>query len=119
MCSSLSQGNNILRHNLRQQRLRDTSHSLHGRVLGGEQHWRSTLNVSKNGDDRCRPRRVQIQISADDGFNSTEAENMAFSLCTQKVHWACAMLKALGHEQVEATWIWEDNQGATGILSNA
>ena len=29
------------------------------------------------------------------------------------------MLKALGHEQVEATWIWEDDQGATGILSNA
>ncbi|GMF40942.1 unnamed protein product [Phytophthora lilii] len=48
-----------------------------------------------------------------------EAEYMALSLCTQEVLWTRAMLKDLDHEQVGATVIWEDNQGAIGLASNA
>ena len=44
---------------------------------------------------------------------------MALSLCTQEVLWVCVLLKDLGHEQVGATWVWEDNQGAIGLASNA
>ena len=42
-------------------------------------------------------------------LSSAEAEYMALSLCTQEVLWVRAMLKDLGHEQVEATLVWEDN----------
>ncbi|OWY94167.1 polyprotein, partial [Phytophthora megakarya] len=50
---------------------------------------------------------------------SAEAEYMALSLCTQEVLWARAMLKDMGHEQVGATQVWEDNQGAIALASNA
>uniref|UniRef100_A0AAV1UBQ4 Polyprotein n=1 Tax=Peronospora matthiolae TaxID=2874970 RepID=A0AAV1UBQ4_9STRA len=50
---------------------------------------------------------------------SAEAEYMALSLCTQEVLWVRALLKDLGHEQVGATWVWEDNQGVIGPASNA
>uniref|UniRef100_A0AAV1UDV4 Integrase catalytic domain-containing protein n=1 Tax=Peronospora matthiolae TaxID=2874970 RepID=A0AAV1UDV4_9STRA len=51
-------------------------------------------------------------------LSSAEAEYMALSLCTQEVLWVRALLKDLGHEQVGATWVWEDNQGnvAHGII---
>ncbi|GMF12666.1 unnamed protein product [Phytophthora lilii] len=52
-------------------------------------------------------------------LSSAEAEYMVLSLCTQEVLWTRAMLKDLGHEQVGATVIWEDNQGAIGLASNA
>ena len=44
---------------------------------------------------------------------------MALSLCTQEVLWVRAMLKDLGHEQLRATLVWEDNQGAIGLANNA
>ncbi|KAG2805782.1 hypothetical protein PC112_g18124 [Phytophthora cactorum] len=52
-------------------------------------------------------------------LSSVEAEYMALSLCTQEVLWARAMLKDLGHGQVEATQVWEDNQGAIALASSA
>lgn len=52
-------------------------------------------------------------------LSSAEAEYMALSLCTQEVLWVRAILKDLGHQQVGATLIWEDNQGAIGLASNA
>ncbi|KAJ8575401.1 hypothetical protein ON010_g3812 [Phytophthora cinnamomi] len=52
-------------------------------------------------------------------LSSAEAEYMALGLCTQDVLWARAMLKDLGHEQVGATQVWEDNQGAIALASNA
>ena len=52
-------------------------------------------------------------------LSSAEAEYMALSLCTQEVLWIRALLKDLGLEQVGATWVWEDNQGAIGLASNA
>ncbi|KAE9212782.1 hypothetical protein PF004_g15533 [Phytophthora fragariae] len=53
------------------------------------------------------------------GLSSAEAEYMALSLCTQEVLWTRATLKDLGHEQVGATQVWEDNQGAIALASNA
>lgn len=50
---------------------------------------------------------------------SAEAEYMALSHCTREVLWTRAILKDLGHEQVGATQIWEDNQGAIALASNA
>uniref|UniRef100_H3H572 Polyprotein n=2 Tax=Phytophthora ramorum TaxID=164328 RepID=H3H572_PHYRM len=52
-------------------------------------------------------------------LSSAEAEYMALSLCTQEVLWTRTMLKDLGHEQVGATQVWEDNQGAIALASNA
>ncbi|OWZ06003.1 polyprotein [Phytophthora megakarya] len=52
-------------------------------------------------------------------LSSAEAEYMALSLCTQEVLWTRAMLKDMGHEQVGATQVWEDNQGAIALASNA
>ena len=37
---------------------------------------------------------------------------MALSMFIQEVLWVHAMVEDLGHEQVGATWRWEDNQGA-------
>ena len=44
---------------------------------------------------------------------------MALSLYTQKVLWVRAMLKDLDHEQMGATLVWEENQGAIGLANNA
>ncbi|KAG2788014.1 hypothetical protein PC129_g20739 [Phytophthora cactorum] len=52
-------------------------------------------------------------------LSSAEAEYMALTLCTQEVLWTRAMLKDMGHEQVGATRVWEDNQGAIALASNA
>ncbi|GMF61966.1 unnamed protein product [Phytophthora fragariaefolia] len=52
-------------------------------------------------------------------LSSAEAEYMALSLCTQEVLWTRAMLRDVGHEQVGATQVWEDNQGAIALASNA
>ncbi|KAE9014446.1 hypothetical protein PR002_g14221 [Phytophthora rubi] len=52
-------------------------------------------------------------------LSSAEAEYMTLSLCTQDVLWTRAMLKDLGHEQVGARQVWEDNQGAIALASNA
>ncbi|OWZ24413.1 polyprotein [Phytophthora megakarya] len=52
-------------------------------------------------------------------LSSAEAEYMALSQCTQEVLWTRAMLKDLGHEQVGATQVLEDNQGAIALASNA
>ncbi|KAG3120244.1 hypothetical protein PI125_g1340 [Phytophthora idaei] len=52
-------------------------------------------------------------------LSSAEAECMALTLCTQEVLWTRAMLKDMGHEQVGATRVWEDNQGAIALASNA
>uniref|UniRef100_A0AAV1TFD5 Polyprotein n=1 Tax=Peronospora matthiolae TaxID=2874970 RepID=A0AAV1TFD5_9STRA len=52
-------------------------------------------------------------------LSSAEADYMALSLCTQEVLWVGALLKDIGHEQVGASWVWEDNQGAIGLSSNA
>ncbi|CAI5730583.1 unnamed protein product [Peronospora farinosa] len=52
-------------------------------------------------------------------LRSAEAEYMALSFCTQEVLWVRAMLKDLGHEQVGATLVYEDNQGAIGLASNS
>ncbi|KAG3031009.1 hypothetical protein PC120_g3394 [Phytophthora cactorum] len=52
-------------------------------------------------------------------LSSAEAEYMALNLCTQEVLWTCAMLMDMGHEQVGATRVWEDNQGAIALASNA
>ncbi|CAI5723456.1 unnamed protein product [Peronospora farinosa] len=52
-------------------------------------------------------------------LSSAEAEYMALSFCTQEVLWVRAMLKDLGHEQVGATLVYEDNQGAIGLASNS
>lgn len=52
-------------------------------------------------------------------LSSAEAEYMALRLCTQEVLWVRAMHKDLGHEQVGATLVWEDNQGAIGLANNA
>ena len=43
---------------------------------------------------------------------------MALSMFIQEVLWVHAMVEDLGHEQVGATWRWEDNQGAIGLASN-
>ncbi|OWZ06002.1 LOW QUALITY PROTEIN: polyprotein [Phytophthora megakarya] len=52
-------------------------------------------------------------------LSSAEAEYMALSLCTQEVLWGRAMLKDMGHEHPEGTQVWEDNQGANALVSNA
>ena len=52
-------------------------------------------------------------------LSSAKAEYVTLGLCTQEVLWVRAMLKDLGHEQVGATWIWEDNQGTIGLASSA
>ncbi|OWZ15147.1 polyprotein [Phytophthora megakarya] len=49
----------------------------------------------------------------------SEAEYMALSLYTQEVLWTRAMLKDMGHEQMGATQVWEANQGAIALASNA
>ncbi|KAG3088906.1 hypothetical protein PI124_g16849 [Phytophthora idaei] len=51
-------------------------------------------------------------------LSSAEAEYMALSLCTQEVLWTRAMLKDMDHEQVGATRVWEDNQGAIALARN-
>ncbi|OWZ11723.1 polyprotein [Phytophthora megakarya] len=52
-------------------------------------------------------------------LSSAEAEYMVWSLCTQEVLWARAMLKDMGQEQRDGTQVWEDNQGAIALESNA
>ncbi|POM80562.1 Integrase catalytic core protein [Phytophthora palmivora] len=52
-------------------------------------------------------------------LSSAEAEYTALSLCVQEVLWMRAMLKDMGHEQGNATQIWEDNQGAIALAKNA
>lgn len=44
---------------------------------------------------------------------------MALSLCTQEVLGARAMLRDMGHEQVEGTQVWKVNQGAIASADNA
>lgn len=51
-------------------------------------------------------------------LSSAEAEYMALSLCVQEVLWARRLLKDLGIEQVGATIILEDNQGAIALSKN-
>lgn len=52
-------------------------------------------------------------------LSTAEAEYMALSMCTQEVLWTRSMLKDLGHEQVGATQVWKDNQGAIALANNA
>ena len=52
-------------------------------------------------------------------LSSVEANNMALSLCTQKMLWVRTMLKNLDQEHVRATVVWKDSQGAIGLASNA
>ncbi|KAE9018924.1 hypothetical protein PF005_g10961 [Phytophthora fragariae] len=52
-------------------------------------------------------------------LSSAEAEYMTLGLCTQEVLCTRAMFKDLGHEQVGATQVWEDNQDAIALASNA
>ncbi|KAF1336396.1 Integrase catalytic core protein, partial [Globisporangium splendens] len=51
-------------------------------------------------------------------LSSAEAEYMALSLCVQEVLWARRLLMDLGMEQVGATVILEDNQGAIALSKN-
>ena len=52
-------------------------------------------------------------------LSSAEAKYMALSLCTQEALWVRARLMDLGHEQVRATLVCEDNQGAIGLANYA
>ncbi|OWZ13835.1 polyprotein [Phytophthora megakarya] len=52
-------------------------------------------------------------------LSSAEAVYMALCQCTQEVLWTRAMLKDLVHKQVGATQVFEDNQNAIAVESNA
>uniref|UniRef100_A0AAV1VDZ4 Polyprotein n=1 Tax=Peronospora matthiolae TaxID=2874970 RepID=A0AAV1VDZ4_9STRA len=52
-------------------------------------------------------------------LSSAEAEYMALSLCVQEVLWTRAILTDMGMVQMNATQIWEDNQGAIALAQNA
>ncbi|GMF22448.1 unnamed protein product [Phytophthora lilii] len=52
-------------------------------------------------------------------LSSAEAEYVALSLCTQEVLWTRVMLQDMGQKQNGGTQIWEDNQGAIALASNA
>jgi hypothetical protein len=52
-------------------------------------------------------------------LSSAAAEYMALSLCVQEVLWTRAMLTDIGAIQLNATKIWEDNQGAIALAQNS
>ncbi|KAE9323261.1 hypothetical protein PF008_g17414 [Phytophthora fragariae] len=51
-------------------------------------------------------------------LSSTEAEYMALSDCVKECIWMRRLLKDIGAEQVGATVIYEDNQGAMALAKN-
>ncbi|KAE9176563.1 hypothetical protein PF004_g26044 [Phytophthora fragariae] len=51
-------------------------------------------------------------------LSSTEAEYMALSDCVKECVWMRRLLKDIGAEQVGATVIYEDNQGAMSLAKN-
>ncbi|KAE8966953.1 hypothetical protein PR001_g28243 [Phytophthora rubi] len=51
-------------------------------------------------------------------LSSTEAEYMALSDCVKECVWIRRLLKDIGAEQVGATVIYEDNQGAMALAKN-
>ncbi|KAE9180973.1 hypothetical protein PF002_g27409 [Phytophthora fragariae] len=51
-------------------------------------------------------------------LSSTEAEYMALSDCVKECVWMRRLLKDIGAEQVGATVIYEDNQGAMALAKN-
>ncbi|KAE8992242.1 Retrovirus-related Pol polyprotein from transposon TNT 1-94 [Phytophthora rubi] len=51
-------------------------------------------------------------------LSSTEAEYMALSDCVKECVWIRRLLKEIGAEQVGATVIYEDNQGAMALAKN-
>jgi hypothetical protein len=51
-------------------------------------------------------------------LSSAEAEYMALSDCVKEVLWMRMLLKDIGSEQLEATTIQEDNQGAIALAKN-
>ncbi|KAE9200534.1 hypothetical protein PF005_g15311 [Phytophthora fragariae] len=51
-------------------------------------------------------------------LSSTEAEYMALSDCVKECVWMRRRLKDIGAEQVEATVIYENNQGAMALAKN-
>ncbi|KAE9168267.1 hypothetical protein PF002_g30656 [Phytophthora fragariae] len=51
-------------------------------------------------------------------LSSTEAEYMALSDCVKECVWMRRLLKEIGAEQVGATVIYEDNQGAMALAKN-
>ncbi|KAE9076669.1 hypothetical protein PF010_g23812 [Phytophthora fragariae] len=52
-------------------------------------------------------------------LSSTEAEYLALSGCVKECVWMRRLLKDIGAEQVGATVIYEDNQGAMALAKNA
>ena len=51
-------------------------------------------------------------------LSTSGAKYMALSLCTREVRWVRSILKDLGQEQVGATEVREENQGAIALASN-
>ncbi|KAE9333831.1 hypothetical protein PF008_g14255 [Phytophthora fragariae] len=51
-------------------------------------------------------------------LSSTEAEYMALSNCVKECVWMRLLLKDIGAEQVGATMIYEDNEGAMALAKN-
>ena len=50
-------------------------------------------------------------------LSTAEAEYIALSLCTQETVWLRRLMKFLGHKQVGATTVYEDNQAAQLIAT--
>ena len=52
-------------------------------------------------------------------LSSTEAEYIALCAATQEVVWMRRLLKGVAHEQLGATVVYEDNQGAMSLSRNS
>ncbi|KAE8970121.1 hypothetical protein PR001_g27300, partial [Phytophthora rubi] len=99
----------------------------------GQQHWKAAIRVLRylkstkdlgiiyNSNDGNVM--LEAYTDADWGSNLDDRRSVSGIMImiggAPEVLWTRAMLKDLGHEQVGATQVWEDNQGAIALASNA
>ncbi|KAE8985602.1 hypothetical protein PR001_g22840 [Phytophthora rubi] len=98
----------------------------------GEKHWDaaySDADWAGNRDDRRSVSGMLLMLCGAPvvwrstfqktvALSSTEAEYMALSDCVKECVWMRRRLKDIGAEQVEATVIYENNQGAMALAKN-
>ncbi|KAE8978761.1 Retrovirus-related Pol polyprotein from transposon TNT 1-94 [Phytophthora fragariae] len=98
-------------------------------LLGTQLEAYSDTDWAGNRDDRCSVSGMLLMLCGAPvvwrstfqkavGLGSTEAEYMALSDCVKECVWMRRLLKDIGADQVGATVIYEDNQGAMALAKN-
>ncbi|KAE8970139.1 hypothetical protein PR001_g27295, partial [Phytophthora rubi] len=92
-------------------------------LLGTQLEPYSDADWAGNRDDRCSVSGMLLMLWRSTfqktvALSSTEAEYMALSDCVKECVWMRRLLKDIGAEQVGATVIYEDNQGAMALAKN-